>query len=159
MKNNWLSGGWGSSNDGTSGLQGDDGWSESREEIERNTHIMLIATESERLYWLGKKDGFDKNHIETKYGCLKPCIRGSDAHRVDQVLEPTKGRYCWIKGDPTFEALRQVVLEPEIRIHIGESPPVRNETGDWIKRVKTSNTPWLEQNDIELNDTLIPIIR
>jgi ABC-type lipoprotein export system ATPase subunit len=158
MKNNCLMAVSGSSNDGTSGLQGDDGWSESREEIERNSHIILIATESDRLYWLGKKDGFDKKHIETKYGCLKPCVHGSDAHRVDQVLEPAKGRYCWIKGDPTFEALRQIVLEPDSRVHIGELPPIRNEGSDWIKRVTTSNTPWLEQNDIGLNDGLIAII-
>ena len=158
MKNNCLMAVSGSSNDGTAGLQGDDGWSESREEIERNAHMMLIATESDRLYWLGKKNGFDRSYIESKYGCLKPCIHGSDAHRVDQVLEPAMGRYCWIKGDPTFEALRQVVLEPEGRVHIGERAPVRNETGDWIRRVKTNNTPWLEQNDIELNDGLIAII-
>ncbi len=158
MTNNCLIAVSGSSNDGTAGLQGDDSFAALREEIERTSHIIFSATESTRLYWLGRREGFDREHIENTYGGLKPCLHGSDAHRVERILNPDLKRNCWIKGDATFEALRQAVLEPEDRVHIGDEPPQRIDTGDYIKRVVTQNTPWLAKNDIELNPGLVAII-
>lgn len=158
MKENCLIAVSGSSHDGTAGLQGDDSFATLREEIERSSHLIFSATESSRAYWLGQKPGFDRAHIERRYGCLKPCIHGSDAHRVEKTLQPDEHRYCWIKGDATFESLRQVVLEPEDRVHIGAAPPHRIDTGDHIARVTTQNTPWLSRNEIDLNPGLVAII-
>jgi hypothetical protein len=49
----------------------------------------------------------------------KPVMGGSDAHKLDEV----GGRYCWIKGHPTFEGLRQVLFEPRDRISLGANSP------------------------------------
>ncbi|HEY7248511.1 MAG TPA: hypothetical protein VH678_32000, partial [Xanthobacteraceae bacterium] len=32
-------------------------------------------------------------------------------------------KYCWIKADPTFNGLRQIINEPEDRVYIGPFPP------------------------------------
>ena len=61
--------------------------------------------------------------LEREYGGRKPCLHGSDAHCVEKVAAPDRQRYCWIKGDPSFETLRQAILEPEERVCIGLAPP------------------------------------
>jgi hypothetical protein len=102
-----VSGGLG---DGTSGLQEDDSYAATRREIERFAHIVFSSTPSQREFWLGKKPGADRSTIERTYGALKPCLHGSDAHDEEGVGAPSLDRYCWIKGDLSFEALRQASL-------------------------------------------------
>jgi len=59
-----------------------------------------------------------------------PCIKGSDAHKInypfgklqDQNSQPTD-KYCWIKADPIFEGLKQIIYEPRDRIFIGRENP------------------------------------
>ena len=50
-------------------------------------------------------------------------MHGSDAHREEKVGEPEQERLCWLKGDLTFETLRQAVVEPAERVWIGAHPP------------------------------------
>jgi hypothetical protein len=50
-------------------------------------------------------------------------MHGCDAHWAEKVAAPAEERYCWVKGDLSFETLRQVVLEPEDRVRIGPAPP------------------------------------
>ena len=101
--------------DGTAGLQEDTSFAAMRQEIERFAHIIFASTPSQRDFWLGKKPGANSTYVENTYGSLKPCLHGSDAHRDEKVVEPDLDRYCWIKGDLTFEALRQAVIEPGLR--------------------------------------------
>ena len=64
------------------------------------------------------------------FGKRKPCIKGSDSHNAqrrnrrlkDHNSKPTDS-YCWIKADPTFSGLRQIINEPEDRVFIGALPP------------------------------------
>lgn len=49
----------------------------------------------------------------------KPAIVASDAHKIDDVGK----LYTWIKADKTFEGLRQIVYEPELRVKIQENMP------------------------------------
>lgn len=60
----------------------------------------------------------------------KACIKGSDSHTQDYPIGKLKDKdskpiekYCWIKAEPTFEGLKQIVYEPETRISIGEEKP------------------------------------
>jgi hypothetical protein len=46
--------------------------------------------------------------IESTYGTLKPCLHGSDSHHASEITSVHADRYCWLKGDLTFETLRQV---------------------------------------------------
>lgn len=58
----------------------------------------------------------------------KPMILCSDNHDVKNYS--VKGN-LWIKADPTFEGLKQILFEPEHRVHIGDVkpylPPIRIE--------------------------------
>lgn len=148
----------GSISDGTSGLQSDDSFAATRLEIERFAQIIFSGSPSQRDYWLGKKPGFDRNYIENKYGFLKPCLHGSDAHYEEQILEPDQQRYCWLKGDLTFETLRQAVIEPETRVWIGDQPPANKQPSIFIDKVKTKDSPWLQTDELPLNAGLVAII-
>ncbi|BDA78590.1 DNA repair ATPase [Leptospira kobayashii] len=50
----------------------------------------------------------------------------SDAH--DFSYSQTKDRigkcFTWIKADPTFDGLKQILFEPDNRLHIGENSPI-----------------------------------
>jgi ABC-type lipoprotein export system ATPase subunit len=148
----------GSSNDGTAGLQADDSYSAMRREIERFAHIIFASTPSQIEFWLGKKDGYDRAFIERTYGALKPCLHGSDAHIEEKVATPALDRLCWLKGDLSFEALRQAVIEPDERVWIGPTPPYHRTPSVMISDITTTETPWLANAKVELNPGLVAII-
>lgn len=76
------------------------------------------------------------NSFLDEFKTLKPCIHGSDAHAIDGLGRPCalRGlqghvcglgaachlRHCWIKADPTFEGLKQLLYEPADRVIIQE---------------------------------------
>jgi len=144
--------------DGTSGLQGDDAFAAIREEMQRFAHFIFSGKPTDRDFWLGKKSGMDQKAIEEKYFCLKACLHGCDAHRLQRVLAPDLDRYCWIKGDLTFESLRQAVIEPEERVWIGKQSPVETAESITITSIRTVDTPWLENSAIDLNRGLVCVI-
>jgi dipeptidyl aminopeptidase/acylaminoacyl peptidase len=113
----------GKTGDGTSGLKDDDAFAAMRLELERFADIMFTSRKKDREYWLGEKPGAGRDFIEERYRVLKPCLHGSDAHREDETGEPEQDRFCWLKGDLTFETLRQVVVEPGDRVAIDVAPP------------------------------------
>jgi DNA repair exonuclease SbcCD ATPase subunit len=108
---------------------------------------------------LGEKSKFPPAEIIKQYGSLKPCIHGSDTHRLETLFRPDHDRLCWIKGDPTFQGLRQILWEPEARVHIGSIPPQLTDQSQIIKRIRFENTAgWFSQESIELNPGLVAII-
>ncbi|WP_120843695.1 TrlF family AAA-like ATPase [Helicobacter pylori] len=46
----------------------------------------------------------------------KPLLQSSDAHKEDLIGK----KYTWIKAEKTFEGLKQIIYEPEIRVSIDE---------------------------------------
>lgn len=52
-----------------------------------------------------------------------PCVSGCDAHSFERITGYPKEKVTWIKADTTFEGLKSITLEPEFRVHIGETPP------------------------------------
>ena len=109
--------------DGTSGLRDDtDSFAATRKSIELFAHIIFSANPSQVDFWLGRRAA-SLDDLEAKWGGMKPCLHGSDAHELARVGEPDCARYSWIKGDLSFESLRQACIEPEDRVHIGLEPP------------------------------------
>lgn len=53
----------------------------------------------------------------------KPVVAGSSAHQLELVGSSPS----WIKADPTFEGLKQILYEPELRIKIKPEDPRENE--------------------------------
>ncbi len=148
----------GGSNDGTSGLKNDGSYKLMREEVESFADIIFAATPSQRVFWLGKSASNDQAAIERTYRFLKPCLHGSDAHHEEKVGTPDLDRLCWIKGDPTFEALRQAVLEPEERVWIAPRPPAHHVPEVALTQVNVANAPWFQPSTLELNPGLVAVI-
>lgn len=144
--------------DGTSGLQGDDNFAATREEIQRLAHVIFSSKEVDQDYWLGRRPGEPREELERKYGGLKPCLHGCDAHRIEEVGRPAENRFCWIKGDRAFETLRQVAIEPTERVAIGEHPPQAPAPAVTLDSIRPQKTPWLKNDSIPLNSGLVAII-
>ena len=94
----------------------------------------------------------------------------SDAHYFkDDTNKDRIGKcFTWIKADPTFEGLLQVINEPIERVFIGEMPPklvrVQNNKTKYIKTIRIERKPettltelWFD-NTIPLNPGLVAII-
>lgn len=143
------------SGDGTSGLQDDSSFAALREEIERFAHIIFSSNERDRDFWLGRSSVASRDVIEATYRTLKPCLNGSDAHKVGSG---ESNRFCWIKGDLTFETLWQVVFSPESRVVIGSEAPLGASASEVIRKVTLHNAPFVAVREIPINPGLVTII-
>jgi len=112
---------------------------------------------SDRDYYLGKKTGCSKKAVKAECGELMPCFHGCDAHENAKLFEPDLKRYCWIKSDPTFNGLKQVLYEPEERVCISETMPEYKPDYQVIDSVSFQN-PDFTSGPILLSDKLVCII-
>ena len=148
------------SNDGNSGIQ-HSSLSTTRQEIYRLSHFIFSANPEDRQYFLGRKKSDTEENIIKKYGNLMPCIHGSDAHSLDDVCKPDLNRYTWIKADPTFEGLKQIIYEPESRVRVQQEKPEEKTPYNVINAVRFIDsriTKEFNDNWIELNPNLNSII-
>ncbi len=146
-----------SSGDGTAGLQGDASLTRLRREIERASNIIFSSRPGDRKFWLGKGPT-SREALVAEYGGLKPCLHGSDAHRPEIVAAPAQDRRCWLKGQVTFETLRQACLEPEMRVFVGTAAPPAAPPSQVITEVNVKGAPFLRDAVVPLNPGLIGII-
>ena len=109
------------SGDGTSGLQRDDSLAALRQKLERSAHVIFSSNPKDRDFWLGNGAVSVEELAKTYHG-RKPCLHGSDAHAPEDVGIPVLDRFTWIKGDASFESLRQACMEPEIRVIVAQRP-------------------------------------
>ena len=111
---------------------------------------------------------FIGNFITTMGGRPKPPVSGSDAHRVSDYGVYPSERITWIKADPTFRGLLQLVNEPRERIFIGAVPPklalVQQKKTKYVDSVEIKRKPdarisevWFN-NAVPFNTDLIAII-
>ena len=145
-------------NDGTSGVRDTGGSLEAtRQEIERFAHVIFAGAPKQREFWLG--DGvLSRDELASKLDGPKPCLHGSDAHSLAEVGKPDHERFTWIKGDASFETLRQACLEPRERAVVAAAPPAGALPHRVIKEVTVSGAPWFVNGPIPLSDGLVAII-
>ncbi len=97
---------------------------------------------------------------KNEFSSHKPCIWGSDAHEFSRLFNPDNMQYCWIKSNPTFEGLKQILTCPAERVFIGVEPPkltfFKNNKAKYIKSIKISKKDSAKNNDIWFDNT-IPI--
>lgn len=90
----------------------------------------------------------DRAEEKGEYTEPKPVLSGCDAHsladldeRFGQVVsDATDGivnEPTWIKADPTFEGLKQIIFEPANRVFIGAEPDIE-------RRVRENKTRYIE---------------
>ncbi|MFA5432690.1 MAG: AAA family ATPase [Candidatus Paceibacterota bacterium] len=95
-----------------------------------------------------------------------PMILCSDNHNAaDYKLKQN----CWIKADPTFEGLKQVINEPD-RVFIGDMPEILSKVSlnktKFIRKIEIKPVKgysqkqgkWFENDEIKLNKELVGII-
>lgn len=88
----------------------------------QKAHMLFSANAATRDFALGKRHE-SLAAFEQEFKTRKPCIHGSDAHSADELFAPAEKRYLWIRADPTFHGLRQLLHEPADRVFLGEEPP------------------------------------
>lgn len=125
--------------------------------------VCFTNSESDRTFMLGRSlpQGMHASDFRKKIGGLKPCIWGSDAHESINLFHPSRGAttdYTWIKADPTFEGLRQILVEPMERIAIQATKPDEKEPYKVIRKVSFSGTTDFPKEVLELNGNLCSII-
>lgn len=144
--------------DGISGLPLD-GFGAIRDEILSKCDLIFSGSSNDRKHYLGQKPGIPASEILRQYKSLKPCVHGSDAHNVEKLFKPDLDRFCWVKGDPTFQGLRQLLWEPADRVYIGKLPPQASDKSQIITGVTIGNSRgWFASESIELNSNLVAII-
>lgn len=144
------------SQDGVSGILKHDGDLQPlRKEITRMADIILSGNPSDIDYFLGNKTSVAE--VIENYRNLKPCIIGSDAHRMDMIGVFPNDRITWVKADPTFEGLKQILFEPKERVHISDVKPDIKFDYNVIDHVLL-NTASVWNQEISLNQNLNTII-
>ncbi|MFH1655850.1 MAG: TrlF family AAA-like ATPase [Candidatus Omnitrophota bacterium] len=83
-------------------------------------------------------------------------LHSSDAHDVSRIGQSL----LWVKADPTFAGLKQILNEPVSRTFIGASPPNYKHDHKVIAKISIpSSNGWFADNfSIDLNRDLITII-
>lgn len=127
-----------------------------RNSIYQLTDGLFSAKPSDHKYFLGHGRE-SAEEIIAKYRSLKPSIHGSDAHCLEDLFEPKMNRYCWIKAEPTFEGLKQIIHEPESRVHIGQHCPEIKNSYEVIDYIELNNTN-VANEKIYFNSNLTSII-
>ena len=146
----------GGATDGTSGVR-EAADQTMRREIERFADVIFASSVAQREFWLGDRE-MSADEIRQKYRGLKPCLHGSDAHRIKDVATPFGDRFSWIKGGLEFDALWQACIDPRSRAHLGPEPPASATPSQVISSVEIQDAPWLETSTIPLNAGLVAII-
>jgi ABC-type lipoprotein export system ATPase subunit len=133
----------------------------------QKSHMLFSSNASTRDFGLGKKhDSIEAFRQEFK--SLKPCVHGSDAHKPEELFTPAEDRFLWIRADPTFHGLRQLLYEPADRVFIGTEPPALRHVAEnatkYLDRVGFARTErategeiWFS-GDLPLNHGLIAVI-
>src|SRR5215218_1113529 len=146
-----------SSKDGTDGLQDDSSFRELRREIERMSQVVFSSSPNERTFWLG--EGRDAiADLERDHGGRKVCLHGSDAHSREEVGVPDQDRRTWLKGDATFETLRQACIAPNLRAVVAPEPPTAPLPNRTVAALEVGNASWWASERLPLNPGLIAVI-
>jgi len=111
------------------------------------------------IFELGKSEDQEdyKNIVFKKIGSY-PMIICSDNHDINNYSLKS---ICWIKADPTFEGLKQIIYEPDERVRIQEGKPEEKRSYFVISKVRfIDNTGQnnFQSDYIELNQDLTSII-
>ncbi len=154
-----------SSTDGASGLRAHSDYfvgnisqlEATRRAIYQLSNMVFSSNSKDIAYFLGEgSDPIDV--VKEKCGSLMPCIHGCDAHVNEKVFAPANDRFCWIKADPTFEGLKQVLYEPKERVCISSSIPDEKPRYCVIDRVEIVGNSEFSPEPIYFSDKLTCII-
>jgi len=151
-----------------------------RKVLIQKSDLLFSSNSNTRKWGLGKppyNEGVEKFISEFK--TLKPCINSSDAHEFKFIGHPCAKRgdsthdcsinsddcdlrFCWIKADPAFEGLKQILYEPEDRVVIQNNDPTPIKSSQTIEsfHIKIATLePELKfkETDLPINEGLVAV--
>ncbi|MDK1119150.1 MAG: AAA family ATPase [Anaerolineae bacterium] len=145
-------------------LDWSDGSIAEKKNIINKADIVFVASES-----ISKFDAAKAKLTAQKVNDL--LLDCSDAHHFSHETE-TKDRignsYTWVKADPSFHGLQQVINEPNQRLYVGEIPPLLDRVNQrpsrfasklrvWKSPTSSAAETWFDQ-EVQLNPGLIAVI-
>lgn len=100
------------------------------------------------------------NFFKTLGGKPKPCVSGSDAHKYDDYGNFPSNKITWIKADPSFEGLKQIIFEPNARVEIASiNPQIKNKKFQLSSIELTNSIGFPISNQvIDINRDMVSII-
>lgn len=137
----------------------------------QSAHLFESRSDESIDLFLGRETNTNKDFLhnfqKTIGGKPKPVVSGSDAHRIEDYGNYPSGKITWIKADPTFLGLTQVINEPEERVFVGTMPAklqvVNDNKAKHVASIKISHvtpgtTPAWFDDELPLNSGLVAII-
>ena len=90
------------------------------------------------------------------------CHISSDSRALrDYGRSDQGGNYLWIKADPTFEGLKQIIYEPDQRLFMGPQKPMEKKSYfviDKVRFIDNTNDIKFASDPIEINQNLTTVI-
>jgi hypothetical protein len=120
-------------------------------EIEKRCQIIL-GRPQDRLFFL--------NQDRYTSAIQNPVFYASDSHKLEEIGT----KYSWVKAKPTFEGLRQAIIEPDLRVQQTDDFVENTYIKPWFKSVELGGKVFEGEEitffsqKIPLNPNLITII-
>ena len=139
----------------------------------RLAHFLEARTEKDIDLILGKETTENKKILESFRQTMgkksKPVLSGSDAHKIENYGIFPHEKKTWLKANPTFKGLKQVIAEPFSRCFIGEKPEklkmINHNPTKFISKLEITKEPnsdfserWFDDISIDFGSELIAII-
>lgn len=128
--------------------------SNERVKLYRESDLLMTSNQNTRKWALAQGHEIEQCR---EFRSIKPCIWGSDAHDYDSMFKPADNRFCWVKAEPSFEGLLQVLYEPSERVLIQKECPARNKPHQTIDKI-IFKSPDFASTPIYFNEGLTAII-
>lgn len=119
-------------------------------------HAACYMTSNPQTILWALAEGEEEERIK-EIGSIKPCIWGSDAHSYERMFSPDENRFCWIKAEPSFEGLMQIIYEPNERVAIQSDNPNNKNIHQIIESIQFDDEKF-QTEPIVFNDYLTCII-
>lgn len=129
---------------------------------------LFFGNKGNRDYYL-KEDRYENKEVKAK---TKPVVATSDCHTFDDcenklgknfsTKDPNnkdieRSGFSWIKGEPTFEGLKQILYEPSERVSLETSQPEKKPDYQVIESIRIEHKDFPER-EISFNQNLNTII-
>lgn len=88
----------------------------------------------------------------------KPVLKASDCHSFEDINNKLGKYFTWVKADPTFEGLKQIIYEPEERVRIQENNPEFEFDKPTFSKITIENPINVFKNEkVKFNKTELPL--
>src|SRR5690606_28425395 len=121
--------------------------------IINKAHLVFTSAESVERYLSAKSKLTEQNVNDLLFDC-------SDAHTFSsQTSEKDRIGNCfnWIKGDTTFEGLRQVVFERFERVSVRNTNPQWDYPKPYFSEIKIENTEIFGEGGVKFSSKELPL--